>query len=185
MGLIRIVLIVVRGGFRDRAELAAENLALRQQLAVLQQKSKRPRLQKRDRIFWTWLARLWSNWRSALAKSPAGNSHPLASAGLQAVLAMEVAIQEARPPADRCRDPQVDSAHVARESTLGDSTHPVGTRTPWLRCVEGNCRQVQNPPPPAEPVEPAARAEPVEPAARAITDLAHLPRQSCSRHRSG
>ncbi len=51
MGLIRIVLIVVRGGFRDRAELAAENLALRQQLAVLQQKSKRPRLRKRDRIF--------------------------------------------------------------------------------------------------------------------------------------
>lgn len=51
MSLIRIVLIVVRGGFRDRAELAAENLALRQQLAVLQQKSERPRLRKRDRIF--------------------------------------------------------------------------------------------------------------------------------------
>lgn len=35
MGVIRIVLIVVRGVFRDRAELASENLALRQQLAVL------------------------------------------------------------------------------------------------------------------------------------------------------
>ena len=37
MGVIRIVLIVVRGVFRDRAELAAENLALRVQLAVMRQ----------------------------------------------------------------------------------------------------------------------------------------------------
>jgi transposase InsO family protein len=50
----------------DRAELAAENLALRQQLAILEQRSKRPRLRKRDRIFWAWLSRLWSNWRSVL-----------------------------------------------------------------------------------------------------------------------
>ena len=66
MGVIRIVLIVVRGVFRDRAELAAENLALRQQLAVLQQKSKRPRLRKCDRIFSVWLSRLWAGWRSVL-----------------------------------------------------------------------------------------------------------------------
>ena len=56
MGLIRILVLFIRGILRNRAELAAENLALRQQLAVLQQKSKRPRLRKRDRIFWTWLA---------------------------------------------------------------------------------------------------------------------------------
>ena len=30
---------------------------LRQQLAVLVQRSKRPRLRKRDRIFWAWLSR--------------------------------------------------------------------------------------------------------------------------------
>ena len=66
MGLIRILVLFIRGILRNRAELAAENLALRQQLAVLQQKSKRPRLRKRDRIFWTWLARFWSNWRSVL-----------------------------------------------------------------------------------------------------------------------
>jgi hypothetical protein len=40
-----------RGVFRGRAELAAENLALRQQLAILQQKSRTPRLRKRNRIF--------------------------------------------------------------------------------------------------------------------------------------
>jgi hypothetical protein len=52
--------------FLSQAELAAENLALRQQLAVLGHKSKRPRLWKRDRIFWIWLSRLWAGRRSVL-----------------------------------------------------------------------------------------------------------------------
>ena len=66
MWLIRIVWLCIRGLLRDRTELAAEILALRQQLAVLQHKSKRPRLRKRDRIFWALLSRVWTNWRSAL-----------------------------------------------------------------------------------------------------------------------
>ncbi len=66
MGLRRIVLLFIRGILRDRAELAAENLALRQQLAVLSEKKRRPRLRNRDRIFWAWLSRFWSNWRSVL-----------------------------------------------------------------------------------------------------------------------
>ncbi len=36
MGPVRVLLLLVRGVFLDRAELAAENLALRQQLAALQ-----------------------------------------------------------------------------------------------------------------------------------------------------
>ncbi len=66
MGWIRVFLLLLRGILRDRTELAAENLALRQQLAVLQSNSKRPRLRKRDRIFWAILSQAWSNWRSAL-----------------------------------------------------------------------------------------------------------------------
>ncbi len=66
MSAVRIVLVLIRGIIVDRTELAAENLALRQQLAILEQCSKRPRLRKRDRIFWAWLSRLWPNWRSAL-----------------------------------------------------------------------------------------------------------------------
>jgi len=34
---------------------------------VYQHTVKRLKLRKRDRIFWVWLSRLWSNWRSALA----------------------------------------------------------------------------------------------------------------------
>ena len=43
MGWIRILSLLVRGILRDRTELAAENVALRQQFVILQQKSKRPR----------------------------------------------------------------------------------------------------------------------------------------------
>ena len=51
---------------RDKSELAVENVALRQQLAVLQHSARRPKLRRRDRIFWVWLSKLWTNWRSAL-----------------------------------------------------------------------------------------------------------------------
>ncbi len=66
MGGIRFLALLIRGLFRDRGELAAENLALRQRLAALQHNSKRPRLRKRDPIFWALLSRIWSNWRLAL-----------------------------------------------------------------------------------------------------------------------
>ena len=66
MGPVRVLLLFIRGILRDRTELATENLALRQQLAALRRLSKRPRLKKRDRIFWVVLSRIWANWRSAL-----------------------------------------------------------------------------------------------------------------------
>jgi transposase InsO family protein len=66
MSVLRVLFVLIRGIVADRSELAAENLALRQQLAILKQCAKRPRLRKRDRIFWAWLSRFWSNWRSVL-----------------------------------------------------------------------------------------------------------------------
>jgi len=66
MWLLRTMVLFVQALVRDRVDLAAENLALRQQLAALQHKSKRPRLRKRDRIFWVLLSRIWADWRSAL-----------------------------------------------------------------------------------------------------------------------
>ena len=66
MSVLQIIVVLIRGIVADRAGLVAENLALRQQLAILQQKSKRRRLRKRDRIFWAILSRIWQNWRSAL-----------------------------------------------------------------------------------------------------------------------
>ena len=66
MFLLRLLWAVVRGVSTRRADLVAENLALRQQLIVLHRKTKRPRLQMKDRIFWFWLARSWAGWRESL-----------------------------------------------------------------------------------------------------------------------
>ena len=52
--------------FAPRLELLAENLALRQQIAVLNRTAKRPKLRSYDRLFWATLSSLWNNWRSAL-----------------------------------------------------------------------------------------------------------------------
>jgi hypothetical protein len=51
---------------RTRCELALENLALRQQLAVWKARQPRPRLTAMDRLFWILLSRLWKSWRSSL-----------------------------------------------------------------------------------------------------------------------
>ncbi len=50
----------------SRASLVVENVALRQQLAVLNRRSPRPRPRRRDRAFWVVLRRLWSGWRDVL-----------------------------------------------------------------------------------------------------------------------
>ncbi len=49
MIVLHVLLVLIRYIVADRAELAAENLALRQQLAILELRSKRPRSRKRDR----------------------------------------------------------------------------------------------------------------------------------------
>jgi len=66
MSVLHMIVLLLRSLVRTQAELAAENLALRQQLAVLDNSAKRPSLQQRDRIFWVWLSRLWPNWRGVL-----------------------------------------------------------------------------------------------------------------------
>jgi transposase InsO family protein len=65
-GVPNIIRIIIRVLLANRSALVAENLALRQQLAVLSRSTKRPRLRQRDRIFWVWISKLWRGWRSAL-----------------------------------------------------------------------------------------------------------------------
>src|SRR5436309_13839672 len=51
------------GGHR---QLALENLALHQQLAVYKRSVTRPKLRTTDRLFWVGLARVWAGWRQPL-----------------------------------------------------------------------------------------------------------------------
>ena len=60
------ILGAVRAAFRSRSDLVIENIALRQQLAVLKMKKPRPKLTPLDRAFWVLLRRIWHRWSEAL-----------------------------------------------------------------------------------------------------------------------
>ena len=47
-------------------KLLIENLALRQQLMVMRRAVKRPKICKRDRLFWVILSRLSKGWKNPL-----------------------------------------------------------------------------------------------------------------------
>ena len=66
MSFVRAIALILRGFCRSRTTLALENLALRQQLAVLRRSVKRPRLRPGDRAFWVLLRRFCPDWRSHL-----------------------------------------------------------------------------------------------------------------------
>jgi hypothetical protein len=66
MSIVMGIFLFVHLLLADRARLAAENLSLRQQVAILKRTNPGPRLRQQDRIFWVWLARFWREWRSAL-----------------------------------------------------------------------------------------------------------------------
>ena len=61
-----ILLGTLRSTVRTHRELALENLALRQQLAVWKARQPRPQLTAMDRMFWVVLSRLWKSWRNSL-----------------------------------------------------------------------------------------------------------------------
>src|SRR6516165_1499254 len=61
LGIVTLVRL-----FRSRQGLLLENLALRQQLAVLKRRTPRTSLGNFDRLFWIVARRLWSGWKQSL-----------------------------------------------------------------------------------------------------------------------
>jgi hypothetical protein len=59
---IRFILLV----FGGHKQVALENAALRQQIAVFKRDVRRPKLNDRDRLFWIGLRMIWDDWKSAL-----------------------------------------------------------------------------------------------------------------------
>jgi len=64
--LLRTIAAMLATTLKSREDLVLENLALRQQIEVLQRKGFRPRLTNRDRTFWMLLSRFWTGWKDAL-----------------------------------------------------------------------------------------------------------------------
>ncbi len=63
---LAILVRTLRSTIRTQRELALENLALRQQVAVWKVRQPRPQLAATDRLFWVVRSRRWKNWRSSL-----------------------------------------------------------------------------------------------------------------------
>jgi putative transposase len=66
MSVIKVVCVLVRNLFVNWSILIAENLSLRQQLAVQKRTVRLPKLNKCNRIFWVFLSRIRQDWKSAL-----------------------------------------------------------------------------------------------------------------------
>jgi transposase InsO family protein len=66
MSLVLALLGSLRAALRSRTDLTLENLALRQQLALLRRQSKPPQFGRLDRLLWIWLSTRWAGWREAL-----------------------------------------------------------------------------------------------------------------------
>ena len=102
MVLISALFMLIRTLIVSRTALAAENLALRQQLALLNRKIHRLQLRRRDRFFWAPLATL-EELVGGLDHCQTGDRHQMAQTRLSVILAMEVE-GSGRPSEDRQGD---------------------------------------------------------------------------------
>jgi putative transposase len=64
--LLFLLFCFFKASFSGQYNVAFENLALRQQLVILKRTQTRPAISTKDRLFWVWLSRIWSAWRSPL-----------------------------------------------------------------------------------------------------------------------
>jgi type II secretory pathway pseudopilin PulG len=121
MGIFGVLLTSLRGFLLDRAALAAENLALRQQLNVLQQSFKRVRLRRRDRVFWALLSRMWNDWRSSLTivkpETVIARHHPGAEARLSVTRSRPLGGSGRLPTRSSHRSGRAGFPHPARQIT--------------------------------------------------------------------
>src|SRR6266581_1605190 len=62
LSLFRMIFLTL-GGYE---QVALENLALREQLAIFQRSVRRPKIRTTDRLFWVSLRKVWKEWKSAL-----------------------------------------------------------------------------------------------------------------------
>lgn len=66
MSILHLVLSFLGALFKSQRQLALENLALRQQVAMLRQSVKRPRAKRADKLFWIFFSRHVDGWRTLL-----------------------------------------------------------------------------------------------------------------------
>ena len=66
MSILRLVATFLSSLFKSKRQLVLENLALKQQVAMLRQSVRRPRATPADKLFWMLFARYVDGWRDTL-----------------------------------------------------------------------------------------------------------------------
>ena len=167
MGIVQSIFLFLRAFIMGRAAAAAENLALRQQVAVFKHTVKRPKLRPRDRIFWVLLSRLWSELAIRPGHRPARNGHQVAPTRVSSCIgdgSRGPGNPDARPSNAKIRDL---IRRMSRENpTWGAPRIRIRTGPVGPRCRRTDRGQVHGP-----------HSE------TAFSDLANVPGQSRSRHR--
>jgi putative transposase len=64
--LLKLLCVLLVKSICSRRDLLLENLALRQQLAVMTRRRPQPRFGASDRLFWVMLRKFWPGWKQAL-----------------------------------------------------------------------------------------------------------------------
>ena len=119
---IRFVILVLGG----HGDVALENVALRQQLGVFKRDKIRPRLHRRDRLFWIALRTLWKNWKSALVIVRPETVISWQQT-IQTILVAIVSSKGTGTSANEYGDSKADPNDGYRQSTLGGTASPWGT----------------------------------------------------------
>jgi hypothetical protein len=107
---------------RGKSELVAENALLRQQLIILRRQVKRPACTKTDRMLLVLLARAGRDLEASAFYRSARDAPALASAGIQAVLEIQVQSGFCQTK-DLCRDCGFDQGDGKQQSALGSRTY--------------------------------------------------------------
>jgi hypothetical protein len=98
--LLRLLLNILLRPQKD-SDLVLENLALRQQLAILKRPKKRPQIRTKDRLFWVVLSRVLEQLAGALDHRQTSDRGALASKGFQAILEVQVPTERSRAASDQ------------------------------------------------------------------------------------
>jgi hypothetical protein len=158
LALLLALIAAVGSALRSRANLAIENLALRQQIAVLRRRRPRPPLAWTDRLFWVALSRMWSRWRSALVIVRPDTVVRWHRAAFRCFWTWRSRRAPGRPPIDH---PTRDLVRQMAQS------NPCGAPRAFMARCSSSASGTRGLPPVAAPAAQAA-----------VSDMAHCPYQS-------
>jgi hypothetical protein len=124
IAFLSLLLHVVVSPFRTKAQLEAEIILLRHQLNVLRRRvPSNPKLAVAHRLVFVWLYRLFPAVLNDVAIIQPETGYSMASGGLPAALALEVALSR-RSAKDPRGEPAPDPGDEPGQPALGRTPHP-------------------------------------------------------------